>query len=228
MKTRKQLIKHPFMLGSLVIVATLLLSACSILSPAAPTPDPLAEQATIDAAVVQAMQTFAADMTSTAAAIPTSTFTLVPTLEPTATFTPEPTATLAPPPTNTWVPYTPVPTATATPSAYSCKLVSVSPSDGAKINPNVDFDGVWTVKNVGTQRWEVGLLDLRYMSGTKFQTKGDIFDVSKEVATGTELVLVVDMKSPSTAGKYTASWILTMDGTNALCTLPLNIEVVSP
>ncbi len=228
MKNKKQLTKRLTMSGSLIIVASLLLSACSAFSPAAPTPDPQIQQATVEAAVALTLQAASADMTSTAAAIPTSTFTPEPTLEPTATFTPEATATLAPAPTNTWVPYTPAPTATATPGAYSCKLVSVSPADGARIKTNWDFDGVWIVKNIGTKKWEKGSLDLKYVSGTKFQTKGDIFDVSTEVAPGAELTLIVDMKTPATAGKYTASWMLTMDGTNALCTLPLNIEVVNP
>jgi len=218
------------MSGSLILALALLLSACGSL---APTVDPQAQQATVDASVAQTLQAVSANMTSTAAALPTSTFTAAPTLEPTATFTPEATATLAPSPTNTWVPNTavpntPVPSATATPGAYSCKLISVSPVDGAKISTNWDFDGVWVVKNIGTKRWEVGSLDLKYVSGTKFQTKGDIFDVSKEVAPGAELTLIVDMKTSSTAGKYTASWMLTMNGKDALCSLPLNIEVVNP
>ena len=216
--------------GSLILALALLLSACGSL---APTPDPQAQQATVDASVAQTLQAVAAELTSTAMALPTSTFTPAPTLEPTATFTPESTATLAPSPTNTWIPYTavpntPVPSATPTPGAYACKLISVSPADGTKIKANWDFDGVWTVKNIGTRRWEVGSLDLKYVSGTKLQTKGDIFDVSKEVAPGAEFTLIVDMKTPSTAGKYTAAWMLTMNGTDAFCSLPLNIEVVNP
>lgn len=218
------------MSGSVMIVIAMFFSACNQV---VPTPDPQTQQATVDAAVAQTLQAVSADMTSTAVALPTSTFTLAPTLEPTATFTPNATATLSPSPTNTWVPNTLVPitplsSVTPTPGAYACNLISVSPVDGTKIKINVDFDGVWTVKNIGTKRWEVGSLDFKYVSGTKLQTKGDIFDVSKEVAPGDELTLIVDMKTPSTAGKHTASWILTMDGANTLCTLPLNIEVVNP
>ena len=230
MKNKNTRSKNLFMSGSLILVLALLLSACGTL---APTADPQAQQATVDASVAQTLQAVSAALTSTAAALPTSTFTPAPTLEPTATFTPAATATLAPSPTNTWVPFTavpntPVPSATATPGAYTCKLISISPVDGTKIKTNWDFDGVWVVKNIGTKRWEVGRLDLKYVSGTKFQTKGDIFDVSKEVAPGAEFTLIVDMKTPSTAGKYTASWILTMNGTDAFCSLPLNIEVVNP
>ena len=230
MKNTTQRIRHLFMSGSVMIVIAMLFTACNQF---VPTPDPQTLRATVDASVAQTLQAVSDDLTSTALALPTSTFTLAPTLEPTATFTPEATATLAPSPTNTWVPFTavpntPVPSATATPGAYTCKLISISPVDGTKIKTNWDFDGVWVVKNIGTKRWEVGSLDLKYVSGTKFQTKGDIFDVSKEVAPGAEFTLIVDMKTPSTAGKYTASWILTMNGTDAFCSLPLNIEVVNP
>ncbi len=230
MKNKTQRTKNLFMSGSLIITLALLLSACGSF---APTPDPVSQQATVDASVAQTLQAVSANITSTAMALPTSTFTVAPTLEPTATFTPEATATLAPSPTNTWIPFTavpntPVPSLTPTPGAYTCKVTGISPTDGTKIKTNWDFDGAWTVKNVGTKRWEVGSLDFKYVSGTKFQTKGDIFDVSKEVAPGAEITLVVDMKTPSTAGKYTAAWILTMNGTDAFCSLPLNIEVVNP
>jgi hypothetical protein len=100
--------------------------------------------------------------------------------------------------------------------------------DGAKINVNEDFDGTWTVRNVGTSSWEIGSLDLKYASGTKMQTKGDVFDVSTVVAPGAELTLVVDMKVPATAGKYTVTWMLTMDGSTAFCSLPVSIEAVNP
>ena len=216
------------MSGSLIIVAAMLLSACSLFAPAAATPDPAAQQATVDAVVAQTLQAFSANLTSTAAAVPTSTYTPEATLAPTATFTPEATATLAPTPTKTRVPYTAVPTATATPAAYTCKLVSHTPADGTKLKLNEDFDGVWVVKNVGTKNWEVGSLDLKYVSGTKFQTGADVFDVNVVIASGAEYTLIVDMKVPAAVGKYTASWMLTMDGTTAFCSLPISIEAVNP
>jgi len=228
MNNKNQLTKRLFKSGSLMIVAAMLLSACSLFAPAAPTPNPVNQQATVDAIVAQTLQAYNANLTSTAAAMPTNTFTPEPTLAPTLTFTPEATATLAATPTKTRVPYTAVPTATATSAAYSCKLVSHTPADGTKIKLSEDFDGVWVVKNTGTKNWEIGTLDLKYISGTKFQTKADAFDVNVVIAAGTEYSLVVDMKAPAAAGKYTAAWMLTMDGTNAFCSLPLSIEAVNP
>lgn len=215
---------------TLVIILTLglLLSGCNAFGPAAaPTLDPAVQKATVDAAVTQAILTVSANQTSTAAVLPpTSTFTAAPTQEPTATFTPAATATLFIP-TATRVPATPKPTATATQGAYSCKLTSTSPAAGTKLTINSDFDASWVVKNVGTKSWELGLLDLKYVEGTKMQTKADVFDVSTVVAADKDLTLIVDMLAPSTAGKYTATWALTMDG-KTLCTLPVSIEAVNP
>lgn len=222
--------KHKFFITlSITLVLSLLLSGCSLLGlNATPTPDPLAQEATINAAVAQAMQATAAALTSTAAALPTSTFTATPTLEPTATLTLLPTATvIIPTATKTFVPVIPTKTLTPTPAAYSCLLNSTAPASGTKININTDFDASWKVTNVGTKTWEIGYLDLKYISGTKMQTKADIFDVKTAVPVGGDLTLVVDMHTPSTAGKYTASWVLTMDGA-VMCTLPVNIEAVNP
>ena len=218
-----------FITLSLILIFSLLLSGCSLLGlNATPTPDPLAQEATVNAAVAQAMQSTSAALTSTAAALPTSTSTATPTLEPTATFTSMPTATvIIPTATKTFVPIVPTKTLTPTPAAYSCRLNSTSPASGTKININTDFDATWKVTNIGTKVWEVGYLDLKYVSGTKMQTKGDIFDIATAVPVGGDLTLVVDMHTPSTAGKYTASWVLTMDGA-VMCTLPVNIEAVNP
>lgn len=202
----------------------LLLSGCGL--GATPTIDPVAQQATIDAAVAQAIQTLAANQTSTAAALPTSTFTATATLEPTFTFTPAATATPFVP-TATWIPYTLTPSSTATPVAYNCELRSTSPAAGTKINVNTNYDAIWVVKNIGTKTWDLGYLDLKYVSGTKMQTVADIFDISQVVAPGEELTLIVDMKTPSTAELYTATWALVMGGTT-LCTLPVSIEAVTP
>ena len=107
MNNKTHLLKRLSITGSLVIAAALMLSGCNLFSPAVPTVDPAAQQATVDAAVAQALQAYNANLTQTAAALPTSTFTATATLEPTATFTPAATATLAPTATNTRVPYHP-------------------------------------------------------------------------------------------------------------------------
>jgi hypothetical protein len=224
---------------SIILVIGVLLSGCSLTGQAAaPTVDPKALQATVDAAVARSMQTEAFNLTSTAAALPTNTFTVTSTLAPLATATPKATATAAatatatathPAPTATkaLIASTTKPTATATPAAYVCKLISTTPTKGTKVNTNTDFDAVWTVKNVGIKGWQVGYVDLKYISGTKMQTVADLFDVKTAVMKGEELVLTVDMKAPTTAGKFTDTFALMMEGTT-MCTLPVTIEAVTP
>lgn len=210
-----------------VLSLGLLLSGCNLFGPApTPTANPLDMQATVDAIVNATMQANAVIMTSTAAALPSAT---IPPTETTApTNTPQPTATIfIPTATNTYIPATPKPTLTSTPAAYACKLTSTSPTAGTKIKINTDFDAVWEVTNVGTKVWEVGFIDLKYVSGSKMQTVADIFDVTEAVGVGDSLKLIVDMKTPSTAGKYTAQWAVVM-GETVLCTLPVDIEAVNP
>lgn len=201
----------------------LLLTACSGFGAPA-TPDPAVMQATLDAAVTQAMQTMSAQLTATALAQPTATETLVPTA--TATLEPSPTVVI-PTATKTWIPATAAPTKTATAVSYGCTLVSTSPAAGSKINLSSGFDAVWVVKNTGVINWEIGGLDLRYDSGTKMQKVADIFDINTLVKPGEELTLIVDMVAPSTADNYKASWKL-MYGNTTLCTLPVSIAAVQP
>lgn len=215
------------MLSAMISLA-LLLSGCGLLGPAAtPTTSPADMQATVDAMVRETIQAAEGMLTSTAAAMPTNTTAPTETTAP-PTDTPQPTATIfIPTATNTFVPATPKPTLTFTPAPYACKVTSTSPAAGAKFTTNQDFDAVWKVQNIGTKTWEIGFVDLKYVSGTKMQTVADVFDVNTALAPGGELTLIVDMKAPSTAGKYTAQWALTVDGT-VMCTLPLEIEAVAP
>jgi hypothetical protein len=227
-RRKLMLLQKRFVILSVLLVFSLLLSACNLASQGSAV-DPASQQATIDAAVVLTMQTSNENAVLTAQALATSTFTPSPTLEPTATATQTATATetaIPPTATKTYIPPTQKPSVTFTPFLYGCKIVSSSPSSGAKININTDFDAVWTVQNIGSRDWEAGYIDLRFSSGEKMQTVGDVFDVAALIKGG-ELKLIVDMKAPAAAGKYTASWVLTMEGIT-MCTLPITIEAVTP
>lgn len=217
---------------SLLILLAVASTACGVLRPQAqPTIDPLVFQATLDAASTQAVQTIAAQLTSTALAqpptqMPTEQPTLVvltPTTQPTATFT----ATLPPTATQTRVPPTAAPTSTATPSALQCTLVSQSPTLGTKMDPGFDFDAVWKIKNSGTQKWEVGNIDIKYDSGDKMQKAGSVFDLAKTINPGEELTITIDMLAPLSAGVYKAVWKLAAGGTT-FCPMNVQIEVVVP
>jgi len=169
---------------------------------------------TLDAARTQAVATAYAALTQEALLHPTAT----PTLPPTAT--PAPTNT----PTVYYVPPTvAAPTATATQSAYSCTVTSVSPAAKTEFSAGADFDAKWTIKNTGTQTWKVDDADFRYVSGDKMQER-DLYDLSKNVATGESVDVIVDMTSPSSAGTYKTTWALVQNGVT-VCSMSVEIVV---
>lgn len=215
----------------LLILATVVASACGIAAPQAqPTVDPQIFQSTLNAASTQALETIVAQFTATAQAQPpTAQPTLVvftPTSEPTAT------ATLVPPtqtplPTATPIPATATSTRTPTPSPLECRIVSQSPALGARMDTGYDFDQSWVLRNSGTQNWETGNIDIKYKSGDKLQKFGDVFDLSKMVKPGEEITITIDMLAPNTAGTYKAVWNL-VQGSIVVCTMNVNIVAEAP
>jgi hypothetical protein len=219
-----------FVVLTLLAVAS---SACGIFGPKAqPTLDPIVFQATLNAASTQALETIAAQITQTAQAQPATqvpptqeptVIVITPTLESTATATS--TSTQPPAPTATQVPATSTPT--KTPSALDCTILSQSPASGAKFAVGYDFDGVWKLKNTGTQKWEMGNVDIKFDSGSKLQKYGDAYDLAKTVNPGEEITITIDMLAPQVAGTFKAVWKL-MQGSTTICTMNLNIEVTNP
>ncbi len=179
---------------------------------AAPTVD---QQPTFNAIKTQAVQTVVANMTQNAptAAPATATNTAQPTATPLPT---NPPATSTP----TFIPWT----LTPTPGPYSCSITSTSPASTTSYATNADIDGVWVVKNNGTQTWLSGETDVRYSSGTKLQKNGDILDLKNNVAPGESYTVGIDMRTPTSAGTYTTSWII-ITGKTTICTLNLTVKV---
>ena len=153
----------------------------------------------------------------TATEAPTPTETTAPTAIP--TFTPVP-----PTPTNTRVPPTLAPAATWTPVSVNCKITEQSVSFGDDFPKNADFDGKWVVKNTGTTTWSSSAVDIKYISGTKFQTHVDILDLGADVAVDGSYTVVIDMRAPDKAGRYSSTWAFVQGGTT-LCILPMTIDV---
>jgi len=131
-----------------------------------------------------------------------------------------PSATITPTPTST---ETSTPTASPTSSAFQCEVVSFSPMLNANYPSGGDFDGRWTIKNVGTEVWEANV-DLVYRSGTKFQASRDAVDLPNAVSTGSSVEIVVDMFAPREAGTYETIWSLRKDSTY-FCEVRLVIKV---
>ncbi len=179
-------------------------------------------QPTLNAVKTQSAQTVVANLTQNAPTAAPATATSTP--NPTATGTPVPTATIALPTstsTATFIPWTLTPTV----GAFSCVVTSVSPKTTDKLGPTADFDATWVIKNAGTQTWAHGEIDIAYVSGTKFQTGGDLMDMAADVTPGNTYTIAVDMKTPADAGTFTAVWTVSK-GSDVLCTLNLTVNVV--
>ncbi len=216
-----------------IVIATLLASCNTVVPTQAPTTEATSDQqATLDAIRTQVVQTIASNPTEVpptdTPALPTNTPTI--TFTPTNTVTPLPTNTPLPPTataSRTPVPWTATPVYTATSTAWNCTITSVTPNSATTVKKGVDFDGNWVVKNTGTETWIHTDIDIKYISGTKFQVAGeDILDMKSDVTHDSSYTVIVDMVAPTTTGTYTATWALVRSGTT-ICTMPLTVVVVN-
>lgn len=226
---------HLWKIAAFVLIAAIL-AGCQT---AQPSLEPTVNtEPTFSLIQTQAVQTAVMNMTLNAPSATPVMFTetsapteAAPTMAaPTETATTEPTLTLAPAlptatPTRTLVPWTVTPAFTATSSAYNCTITEQSPPFGYDLRPGIDFDGKWIVKNTGTQPWVTSEVDIKYVSGTKFQSKVDMLDLSANVAVGGSYTIIVDMFAPTTTGRYSTAWAIVRGG-QTICTLPITIDVV--
>jgi hypothetical protein len=223
-------IKHIALTILIVIITATILPGCSI-AQATSTPPPAVlptvdQQPTFNFIKTQAVESVIADLTLNAPIVTP----IVPTDTAVPTETPFPTETWVPsntplPPTATYIPWTLAPLKSATPIGFSCSILEVSPTSSVSLKTGADFDGRWVVKNTGTLTWADQDVDIKYISGTKFQTSGDLFDLSSSVAQNSSYTMIIDMKAPGDAGTYKTSWAI-MRGSLTICTLKLTVVVV--
>jgi hypothetical protein len=119
-------------------------------------------------------------------------------------------------PTRIW------PTWTPTISNYTCSVTKTAPAMGTKITHGVDFDGRWTIKNIGHKAWNVNEVDYRYISGTEMQANESSYDLTKKVNSGSSIDIIVDMIAPATPGTYTTTWGLKI-GSQVFCYMSVRI-----
>ncbi len=175
---------------SLVLLTTLLMSACGAATSSAPTPD-------IALARTSAVQTVVAEITLTAAAF-------TPTLESLPTDTPIP---------PTMTPSTPIATLlggiTATPilcdsMTFDPTTVDVNTPDGTVMTVNQEFVKTWKIKNNGSCVWGAGY-GLIY-AGYSDRMSGLPQPLVGVVAIGQEVEVSVSFKAPAKAGQYVSAW----------------------
>jgi hypothetical protein len=204
------------MLGLLLVAV---LAGCSTPTPTStPTLIPTEDiQPTLNTVRTSAAMTVIANLTLTAPTLtstPTITLTSTGTSVPSNTPLPSATATV------TFIPRTQTPT----PTAYECSITSTSPTANTNFAANTDFDAVWVVKNIGTQKWISNDIDIHYFSGTRLQKTVDVVDLGNDVASGESYKITIDMRAPADIGTYTTTWVI-VKGDQVICNLPLTIVV---
>lgn len=172
----------------IALLLAALLSACG--------PSPSEVEATLAAAEVRAIATFAGQLTQAAAANPTTT----------PSPTPEPTATLQPSQEAT-VQVTVTFTAAA---ADSCNLMSfredVTIPDGEVITGGATFTKIWSVENVGTCNWSPAYRML-FSHGDRMDGARDS-QLSQTILAGNVGNIALSLRAPTAPGEYTGWWTL--------------------
>jgi hypothetical protein len=194
------------------VVMSAILVGCSSPAPAlAPTVD---FQKTIEVVKTESAGTAIANITPNVC-IPTNT------TAPAVTKTTQPTITQTVKATNTLMPWW---TKTPVQPSEGCTITESSPKVKDVFAPNSSFDGKWVVKNTSDAKWVANEMDVRYATGTKFQTKVDVLDMNNDVAEGESYTVIVDMMSPAAAGTYATTWVIYQGG-QVICSMPLTIVV---
>ena len=211
MNTIKKIFRTAAAIGMMLVF-----TACSVTATPQATAAPTQDMAALHTEVAQ---TVIAQMTVEAALHPSAT-----PLQPTNTTAPKPTNTpfqtlVAPtlPAVATatqavhWVVQ---PTATKTYYTDACVLQSTSPADYSVMDPGVDFDAKWTIKNTGARDWNTAF----YIT----KVTGDLgpsgtFYLSNTVAKTDSYTFTVDMTAPNEAGTYNGTYKLVNDDGTAIC-----------
>ena len=132
------------------------------------------------------------------------------------TFTPSFTPTMTPT-------ETPVATATPTPGQDQAAWRSQNPKDGTALSSGGDFDMVWTVENIGVNKWSDDYY-YKYSSGWDGY-KSKKYNLSENVSVGEEIDLIVDMHAPKDSGSYSMTWKLYNDDDEAFYTVTFTFSV---
>ena len=171
-----------------------ILSAC-IPTAASPTGPSAAE---VEAIIATSVALTITAHAQTQAAIPT----LTPTASQTETPSPTATVTVTASPFPTLTPFsTSTKFPTSAPADYACAVVNKSPGDNSIFKPNKDFDIKFSLRNVGTRKWDKGA-DLSYHDGTKMIVGNTVYELP-EVKPGQQVgPFIFDARSPRKIGDF--------------------------
>ena len=179
---------------ALLLLLSLLITACGSSATAEPTPD-------VAAVRTSAASTVEARYTLTAAAF-------TPTPRPPATETPEPEATA----TETEVSAAVITNEDGTPVelcdslGYDLLTVDVNVPDNTIMSPGQDFIKTWLVTNNGACPWGAGYA-LTY-AGYTDQMSGQFIAMTDVIQPGQEVEVSVQFKAPDAVGEYLSAWTM--------------------
>lgn len=185
--------KKYWIVTSLVVVFSLLLTGCNL--PGQPEPT-----SQVDALNTAAAQTITAQLTNIAK-----------TNQAQAQITP--TVTLSPSdenPTNPTGTPTPTPTKTPEGDCYQASLVSETIPDGTDFTPGQTFTKTWTLKNVGTCEWNDDF-DVVFVSGDAMNAPASSQLTTSTIESGQSVQIELDLKTPNSAGTHRGEFKLRND-----------------
>ena len=215
-------------IGYLLAIAAILVLSCDVSTLAAPQQISTSAPGAIGTIVAQ---TAAVAASQTAALIP-------PTLTPSFTPFPTKTASVTPSPTQTFIfklPTAVKPTRTNTPrpssggggaasaGRWSCNWVGQNPVNSTHFAPGANFNATWTVTNTGDGPWLHTTVDIVFAGGSNLSSV-TLYDTTTDTPVGSNYVVSVPMKAPSTGGTYSMIWSL-QAGVTVFCSMPLTIIV---
>ena len=179
---------------ALLLVCSLLLTACGSSPPSESTPD-------VAAVRTSAASTVIAQFTLTAAV-----FTpIVPSPIPAETDTPGPTATATQPPVAQVTNAEGTTIALCDKYAWDVATVDVNVPDNTVMSPGEDFTKTWLIKNIGSCAWGEGY-KLIYSYGERMS--GEAQPLTAAIAPGQEVEVSANFKAPDLAGTYFSFWTL--------------------
>ncbi|HOJ00469.1 MAG TPA: NBR1-Ig-like domain-containing protein [Anaerolineaceae bacterium] len=204
---------------SFLIMAVVILSACTQAAASEATPD-------LGAVKTQAVQTAVSQMTADAESGKEAPASTSPTITPLTTI-----SAVVLPTATTRVSYssgsggssggsssgtssgTPIPT--ATPDVYICEVIGQTPLDGNQY-VGADIDVIWTLKNVGVATWTAGTY---YYHWTGYSDLSPVhsFTLTQDVPRYSTVQVMIDVRVPIIPGQYRTQWYMVNDNGENFC-----------
>ncbi len=215
--------KKQILLISLLVLTTLVLTACGGTNTDPAEGNQLSQEEQINQVYTQAAETLAAEQALTEVAQPTNTETPIP--SPTSLILPTNTQlptvesatqlpTLPSLPTPTQIPTKPATTGGR--PALRAQLIFEAPKDGHKYSPGESFLKRWNFANSGSTTWNENYT-LIHVDGPNFADYEsynlvDVSNMTEEgITNGNKLEITLSMQAPETNGTYRSVWMLRSD-----------------